>query len=194
MDPTAAAQRAQELLQSVSSAFSGRLGLSSILDIVIVALLLYWLLSLIAGTSAATLVRGILILLTLGFVLSNVFNLTMLQFLLRASIPALIFAIPVLFAPELRRALEQLGRAGSLIPRTTVVSNTRLADTVAAAAQQLSERRFGALLVIERSTPLGDFSASGTAIDALLSTEMLLNIFWPNSPLHDGAVIIHGDR
>ena len=73
---------------------------------------------LIAGTSAATLVRGILILLTLGFVLSNVFNLTMLQFLLRNSIPALIFAIPVLFQPEIRRALEQLGRAGSLIPRT----------------------------------------------------------------------------
>jgi DNA integrity scanning protein DisA with diadenylate cyclase activity len=83
MDQTAAAQRAQELLQSVSSGFSGRFGLSSVLDVVIVALLLYWLLSLIAGTSAATLVRGILILLTLGFVLSTAFNLTMLQFLLR---------------------------------------------------------------------------------------------------------------
>src|SRR3954447_4210215 len=160
MDPTAAAQRAQELLQNVSSAFSGRLGLSSVLDIVIVALLLYWLLSLIAGTSAATLVRGILILLTLGFVLSTAFNLTMLQFLLRASIPALIFVIPVLFAPELRRALEQLGRAGSLLPRSTAISsNTKLAETVAAAAQQLAERRFGALLVIERSTPLGEFAA-----------------------------------
>jgi diadenylate cyclase len=195
MDPTAATQRAQELLQSVSSAFSGRLGLSSVLDIVIVALLLYWLLSLIAGTSAATLVRGILILLTLGFVLSNVFNLTMLQFLLRASIPALIFVIPVLFAPELRRALEQLGRAGSLLPRSTVISsNTKLAETVAAAAQQLAERRFGALLVIERSTPLGEFASSGVTMDALVSTDLLLNIFWPNSPLHDGAVIIHGDR
>jgi uncharacterized protein (TIGR00159 family) len=195
MDPTAATQRAQELLQSVSSAFSGRLGLSSVLDIVIVALLLYWLLSLIAGTSAATLVRGILILLTLGFVLSNVFNLTMLQFLLRASIPALIFVIPVLFAPELRRALEQLGRAGSLLPRSTVISsNTKLAESVAAAAQQLAERRFGALLVIERSTPLGEFAASGVNMDALVSTDLLLNIFWPNSPLHDGAVIIHGDR
>src|SRR6185436_1850132 len=195
MDPTAAAQRAQELLQSVTSAFSGRLGLSSVLDIVIVALLLYWLLSLIAGTSAATLVRGILILLTLGFVLSNLFNLTMLQLLLRASIPALIFVIPVLFAPELRRALEQLGRAGSLLPRTTVTSsNTKLAETVAAAAQQLAERRFGALLVIERSTPLGEFASSGVGMDALLSPELLLNIFWPNSPLHDGAVIIHGDR
>src|SRR5215510_15623484 len=195
MDLNAAIQRALELLLSVTNSFSGRFGISSVLDIIIVALLLYWLLSLIAGTSAATLVRGILILLTLGFVLSNVFNLTMLQFLLRASIPALIFAIPVLFAPELRRALEQLGRAGSLIPRTTVISsNTRLADTVAAAAQQLAERRFGALLVIERSTQLGEYAASGVPMDALLTVELLLNIFWPNSPLHDGAVIIHGDR
>ncbi len=195
MDVNAGIQRVLDLLLSVSSSLSGRFGVSSLLDIIIVALLLYWLLSLIAGTSAATLVRGILTLLALGFFLSNVFNLTMLQFLLRASIPALIFAIPVLFAPELRRALEQLGRAGSLIPRTTVIStNTRLADTVAAASQQLAERRFGALLVIERSTPLGDFSANGVSMDALLSTELLLNIFWPNSPLHDGAVIIHGDR
>jgi uncharacterized protein (TIGR00159 family) len=195
MDLNVPIQRALDMMLSVTSAFSGRFGISSILDVAIVALLLYWLLSLIAGTSAATLVRGILILLTLGFVLSNLFNLTMLQFLLRASIPALIFVIPVLFAPELRRALEQLGRAGSLIPRTTVISsNTKLADTVAAAAQQLAERRFGALLVIERSTPLGEFASSGVTMDALLSSDLLLNIFWPNSPLHDGAVIVHGDR
>src|SRR5260370_10150469 len=95
-------------LQGVGVACASRFGLSAVLDIAIVALVLYWLLSLISGTSAATLVRGILILLTLGFVLSNGFNLTMLQFLLRNSIPALIFAIPVLFQPESRRALDQL--------------------------------------------------------------------------------------
>jgi len=183
------------LLQSIWLSLAGRFGASAILDIAIVALVLYWLLSLISGTSAATLVRGILILLTVGFVLSNVFNLTMLQFLLRNSIPALIFAIPVLFQPEIRRALEQLGRAGSLIPRTTVVSsNSRVAETLARAAQQLAERRFGALLVMERSTPLGEYASKGVAVDALISSELLLNIFWPNSPLHDGAVIIHGDR
>src|SRR5215470_11191283 len=195
MDLNAAIQRALELLLSVTNSFSGRFGISSVLDIIIVALLLYWLLSLIAGTSAATLVRGILILFALGFVLSNVFNLTMLQFLLRNSIPALIFAIPVLFQPEIRRALEQLGRAGSLIPRTSPASpNTRLAETIASAAQQLAERRFGALLIIERSTPLGEYASKGVAMDAVMSSELLLNIFWPNSPLHDGAVIIHGDR
>jgi diadenylate cyclase len=157
MDLAAPVERALSLLQATWLSVVSRFGVSEVLDIVIVSLLLYWLLSLISGTSAATLVRGILILLTLGFVLSNLFNLTMLQFLLRNSIPALIFAIPVLFQPEIRRALEQLGRAGSLIPRTTVVSpNTRLAETIARAAQQLAERRFGALLIVERSTPLGE--------------------------------------
>jgi uncharacterized protein (TIGR00159 family) len=195
MDLGAPIERALSLLQIVWLSVAGRFGLSTILDVAIVALVFYWLLSLISGTSAATLVRGILILLTVAFVLSNVFNLTMLQFLLRNSIPALIFAIPVLFQPEIRRALEQLGRAGSLIPRTTAVSpNTRMAETIAQAAQQLSERRFGALLVIERSTPLGEYASKGVSIDAMLSSELLLNIFWPNSPLHDGAVIIHNDR
>jgi len=195
MDFAAPIERTVALLQSVWYSFPGRISFSAILDIAIVTVLLYWLLSLISGTSAATLVRGILILLTLGFVLSNVFNLTMLQFLLRNSIPAMIIAIPVLFQPEIRRALEQLGRAGSLIPRTTAVSpNTRLAETIARGAQQLAERRFGALLVIERSTPLGEYASKGVAMDALLSSELLLNIFWPNSPLHDGAIIIHGDR
>src|SRR3954452_25536266 len=195
MDLAAPFEQVLAVLQGVWLSVAGRFGFSAILDIAIVALVLYWLLSLISGTSAATLVRGILILLTLGFVLSNVFNLTMLQFLLRNSIPALIFVIPVLFAPEIRRALEQLGRAGALIPRTTAVSpNTRLAEIIARAAQQLAQRRFGALLVIERSTPLGEYASKGVAMDALLSTELLLNIFWPNSPLHDGAVIIHGDR
>src|SRR5204863_4764585 len=188
-------ERAVSLLQATWLSVTSRFGVSEVLDIAIVSVLLYWLLSLISGTSAATLVRGILILLTLGFVLSNLFNLTMLQFLLRNSIPALIFAIPVLFQPEIRRALEQLGRAGSLIPRTTVASpNTRLAETIARAAQQLAERRFGALLVMERSTPLGEYASKGVAMDALLSSELLINIFWPNSPLHDGAIIIHGDR
>jgi uncharacterized protein (TIGR00159 family) len=195
MDIAAPIERALSLLQIIWLSFVGRFGFSAILDIAIVTLLLYWLLSLIAGTSAATLVRGILILLTLGFVLSNVFNLTMLQFLLRNSIPALIFAIPVLFQPEIRRALEQLGRAGSLIPRTTTASpNARLAEMIARGAQQLAERRFGALLIIERSTPLGEYASKGVAMDALISPELMLNIFWPNSPLHDGAVIIHGER
>jgi uncharacterized protein (TIGR00159 family) len=195
MSLSAAAERLFDLLAGLFGSVSGRFGLSTILDVLIVAVVLYWLLTLISGTSAATLVRGILILLTVGFVLSNVFNLTMTGFLLRTSLPALLIAVPILFQPELRRALEQLGRAGSLIPRTTVIStNTRVAEIVARAARQFAERRFGALLVIERATPLGEYAASGVSVDALISVELLMNIFWPNSPLHDGAVIIHGER
>jgi uncharacterized protein (TIGR00159 family) len=195
MSLTAPVERIFDVLSGLFSSISSRFGVSTVLDILIVAVVLYWLLTLISGTSAATLVRGILILLTVGFLLSNVFNLTMTGFLLRTSLPALLIAVPILFQPELRRALEQLGRAGSLIPRTTVIStNTRVAEIVARAARQFAERRFGALMIIERATPLGEYAASGVSVDAMMSVELLMNIFWPNSPLHDGAVIIHGDR
>ncbi len=184
-----------DALLSFFGSILGRFDLRSIVDIAIVAVILYWLLSLISGTSAATLVRGILVLLTVGFILSNLFNLTMLGWLLRNAIPALLVAVPILFAPELRRALEQLGRAGSWIPRNPVTSpTTKIADTVADAAERLAERRWGALIVIERGTPLGEFAETGTAIDGVLSTDLLLNIFYPNTPLHDGAVIVRGDR
>ena len=76
--------------------------------------------------------------------------------------------------------------------RTT--ANARVAEVVARAARQFAERRFGALMIIERATPLGEYAASGVSVDAMMSVELLMNIFWPNSPLHDGAVIIHGDR
>lgn len=186
------------LLGLVNSIVS-RLDLRSLIDVAIVATVLYWLLTLISGTSAATLVRGILLLLTLAVVLSNVLNLTMLQWLLRNSLPALLVGIPVLFAPELRRALEQIGRAGSLIPRTPGAiaagrEHGRAMEAIAEAAQRLSERRWGALIVIERETALGEYARSGIPIDGLVSVDLLLNVFYPSSPLHDGAVIVRGDR
>jgi diadenylate cyclase len=181
----------QAYVQSLVDHFDWR----SAIDILIVTILIYWLLNLISGTTAATLVRGILILLTVGFLLSNLLNLTMLGFLLRNAIPALLVAIPILFAPELRRALEQLGRAGTLFPNRAAISpSARVAETLASAAQALSERRWGALIVLERGTPLGEYAATGVQIDGLLSVDLLLNIFYPNSPLHDGAVILHGER
>lgn len=185
-----------DALTAVLGAFF-RFDLRSAVDVAIVTALLYWLLTLISGTSAATLVRGILILFVVGFALSNLFNLTMLGWLLRSAVPALVLAVPILFAPEMRRALEQLGRAGSLlpIPRSPAVATAAyVADSVAAAARQLAERRWGALIVIERDTALGEYVRSGTQIDGLLSVDLLLNIFYPNSPLHDGAVIVRGGR
>ncbi len=177
------------------SAILPRFELRSIVDIAIVAGLFYWLLTLISGTSAATLVRGLIVLLVFGFVLSNLLNLVMLGWLLRNAIPGMFVAVPVLFAPEIRRALEQLGRAGTWIPRQAVMSPAaRVAETVADAAERLAERRWGALVVVERGTPLGEYAQTGTPIDGVLSVDLLMNIFYPNTPLHDGAVIVRGDR
>ena len=182
-------------METLLATLGSILTLRALVDVAIVTVLLYWLLTLISGTSAATLVRGILILLTLGFALSNLLNLTMLGWLLRNSLPAMLVAVPILFAPELRRALEQLGRAGSLIPRAPAVSPaTRVGEVVATAAQRLADRRWGALIVLERGTALGEYAQSGIKIDGLLSVDLLLNVFYPNSPLHDGAVIVRGDR
>jgi uncharacterized protein (TIGR00159 family) len=172
-----------------------RIDLRAAVDLFIVTLGVYWLLTLISGTTAATLVRGILVLFVFGFLLSNAFQLTVLGWLLRNSIPALLVAVPILFAPELRRALEQVGRAGSLIPRSPVASaSNHVADVVATAARQLAERRWGGLIVIERDTPLGEYASSGVEIDGRISVDLLLNVFYPNSPLHDGAVIVRGER
>jgi diadenylate cyclase len=167
----------------------------SIVDILFVAGIVYFLLSLIQGTTAIMVLRGILTLLVVGTILANVLNLTMLNWLLRNSIPALIVVIPILFQPELRRALEQIGRAGGLLPHSTALTaSAHVVDVVAIAARRLAERRWGALIVLERDTGLNEYVETGVPIDGALSVELLLNIFFPNSPLHDGAVIVRGER
>lgn len=183
------------VLQTLLASLPARPDARALVDIAIVAIIFYWLMTLISGTTAATLVRGIALALIVGFALSNLLNLTMLSWLLRNAVPALVLAVPILFATEIRRALEQLGRARFSFPLgASITPVSRTADVVAGAARQMAERRWGALMVIERGTALGEYAAGGVPIDGLLSEEILLNIFFPNSPLHDGAVIIHGDR
>jgi diadenylate cyclase len=134
-------------------------------------------------------------LLIVGTILAYALNLTMLNWLLRNSIPALIVVIPILFQPELRRALEQIGRAGGLLPHSpTLSASAHVVDVIAIAARRLSERRWGALIVLERDTGLGEYVETGVPIDGALSVELVLNVFFPNSPLHDGAVIVRGER
>lgn len=169
-----------------------------LLDILIVALLLYWLLGVIRGTRAVQLLRGIGIVLTLSVVLSSTLGgLETLTWLLRQITPALILSIPILFQPELRRALESLGR-NDLFSRPFGRSNrSELLETingVARAAQQLSQQGVGALMVLERETMLQEYADRGIVIDARLAVPLLLNIFYPNSPLHDMAVIMRGNR
>ena len=181
-------------LQAVLTTLGG-LDWRSVLDILIVSLIVYWVLTLIQGTTAVMVLRGILVLLVVGWALAYFFNLTMLTWLLRNSIPALIIVMPILFQPELRRALEQVGRAGGLLPHSpALTASAHVVDVVAIAARRLAERRWGALIVLERDTGLGEYVETGVEIDGALSVELLLNIFFPNSPLHDGAVIVRGER
>jgi diadenylate cyclase len=173
-----------------------RLDLRGLADILIVAALIYGLLVMIKETTAVMLVRGLAILILGGALVSNIFNLPVLGWLVRNSIPALLVAIPILFQPELRRALEQIGRAGGLLHPTSVVASnrSRLIDVISVAARRLAERRWGALIVLEHETALGEYAATGVELDALLSVDVLEQIFHPNTRLHDGAAIVRGER
>lgn len=167
------------------------------LDIAVVSLIIYWLLSVAQGTRATLLIRGAIIFLAIGYILATVFKLDTLNWLLAGTWPALIVAIPVIFQPELRRALEQLGHTGQWL--RTPLSNADLVseqaiDEIVRAAGQLARQRYGALLVLERETGLQDYAETGVPVDAVLTRQLLINIFFPNTPLHDGATLVRGDR
>jgi diadenylate cyclase len=173
----------------------------AILDILIVALLFYWLLGVIRGTRAVQLLRGVGILLALAIFVGTVAReqLTTLAWLLTTIItPALIVGVPILFQPELRRALESLGRSSELLSRPlSGLNRSEVLDTIntiARASQQLSQQGVGALIVIERASQLQEYADRGVLLDSRVSTPLLLNIFYPNSPLHDMAVIVRGNR
>ncbi len=171
----------------------------SILDILAVTAIIYWLLWVAQGTRATQLIRGAIIFLALAYFVARSFDLTTLNWVLARVWPALLFAIPVIFQPEIRRALEQLGHTGSWIRGSlTAGSETtdleRTVDEVVRASAQLARLRFGALIVIERETGLQDYADKGVPIDAYVTRQLLVNLFYPNSPLHDAATLIRGDR
>ncbi|HZK66680.1 MAG TPA: diadenylate cyclase CdaA [Chloroflexota bacterium] len=181
-------------LETVFSTLS-RLDASSVLDILIVAAIVYGILTLIEGTTAVALVRGMITVFLLAAVLGSVFDLVVLNWLLRNSIPALLVSIPILFQPELRRAFERMGRTSHLFSRTGPNNEiVRAMEQIAVACRRLSDRKWGALMVLERETALGEYVDTGIEIDGLVSVDFLMSIFYPNSPLHDGAVVIRGDR
>jgi diadenylate cyclase len=128
-------------------------------------------------------------------VLTSLLNLPAFTWLLEASLPALLIAIPVIFAPEIRRALERLGRTNNMFFLSATPDHIEaLIETVCVTAQRLSDRRYGALIVIEREIPLADYKETGVTLDAELTPQLLLQIFHINTPLHDGAAIIEKDR
>lgn len=169
----------------------------SIVDILVVTIIIYWVLWVAQGTRATQVLRGAAILLVFAYVLASSLSLTTLNWVLERLWPALFVAIPVIFQPEIRRALEQIGHTGAWlrqIPATDAAVTERMVDEVVRAAAQLARLRFGALMVIERETGLQDYADRGVPIDAYLTRQLLINIFYPNSPLHDAAVLIRGDR
>jgi diadenylate cyclase len=172
----------------------------AIVDVLSVTLIIYGLLMLIQGTRADQILIGIAVLIGLS-VLVRILQLEVLGWLLQLALPALLVAIPIIFQPELRRLLEQLGRTSTIIQRPLTVlgtsqshSATRTIDQICEATIRLSERRYGGLIAIERETGLNDIIARGEQLDAQVNASLLLNIFFTNAPLHDGAVIIRGDR
>jgi diadenylate cyclase len=171
-----------------------RLGLRDAIDILLVAGVFFALLHLIKGTQAVQLLRGVIILVFVAVLLSSVFRPVAFSWLIGNAIPALLIAIPVIFQPELRKALERLGRAGGLIDRPLrEAAANRVISQVARACRLLAERRHGALIILERNTGLQDYVDTGVEVDAQVSAELLMTIFFPNTALHDGAVIIRED-
>lgn len=165
-------------------------------DILLVAFIFFWFLYLVRGTRAVPLLRGVIFLIIVVTLLSSLTRLRAFGWLTQRALPALLVAIPVVFQQELRRALERVGRAGTLFGRGTG-SHAALEQALAAIAQAcriLSERRQGALIVLERETGLQEFVDSGVLLEAALTSDLLVTIFDPHTMLHDGAVIVRRGR
>jgi len=172
-----------------------QLDVRAVIDILLVALIFWGLLRLIQGTQAVQLMRGVILVVLVAALLTSIFRLTAFSWLMTKALPALLLAIPVIFQPELRRALERLGRAGAfpnLQAQEPVIK--QVIDGVVVASGLLAERRHGALIVLERDTGLEEYVDTGVRLDAVLSPELLLTLFYPSTALHDGAVIIRGGK
>lgn len=169
--------------------------ITDILDILIVAFLLYQVLMLTRQTRASAVLKGFLLLIAASWV-SDLFGLTALNWVLMSVLNNGAVVLVILFQPELRKALEQIGR-GALIESTRLDSdaaNKRTVEEIVQCLMNLSRRRVGALIVFEQKIGLKDIMEGGTRVDAAISGPLLENIFEPNTPLHDGAVVIQGDR
>ncbi|MFE4708573.1 diadenylate cyclase CdaA [Peribacillus simplex] len=165
------------------------------IDILLVWFVIYKLLTIIRGTKAIQLLKGIFVIVIVKS-LSNLFGFNTLGWLMAQVMNWGVLAILVIFQPELRRALEQLGR-GKLFARGTVPEENqqeRLVEEILKASTYMAKRRIGALITIEKGTELGDYVETGIPLKSYISSELLINIFIPNTPLHDGAVILQNNQ
>lgn len=169
--------------------------ITEVIDILIVSFVIYKLFTLIRGTRAIQLLKGILIVVA-GWLLGITFGLNTLSWLMSQAMTYGVLGVMIIFQPELRRALEQLGR-GTFFSRSSTADEEKIGvvlDETVKAIQYMAKRRIGALIVFERETGLNDYIETGTSIDGKLTSELMINIFIPNTPLHDGAVIVRKDK
>jgi diadenylate cyclase len=169
--------------------------ITSIIDILIIWYVFYLVLTVIKGTKAVQLIKGIFFII-IGQALSNFFDLTTTTQLFDMVLQWGFLAVIVIFQPELRRALEQLGR-GSLFRSSSgneASEYEKLRQDMVTAVRYMAKRRIGALIVLEKETGLKDYIETGVPLYSEISSQLLINIFIPNTPLHDGAMIIQGDK
>lgn len=171
-----------------------RPSLVDFIDILIIAFLIYQLITITRQTRAIQVIKGLAVIIVASYV-SELIGLTTLNWLLRSILNNGMIVLLILFQPELKRVLEQLGRSTKLDRSGSLDDESeRVVEEITQCLLRLSKRRVGALIVFEQSTGLKDVQETGTAIDACISAPLLENIFEPNTPLHDGAVIIQGSR
>jgi diadenylate cyclase len=167
-----------------------------VLDILVVAFLAYRLLVLIRGTRAVQLIAGLSVLVFVGL-MARVLRLQLTYYIFSNLAPALLIGVVILFQPELRRALDRVGRVGFLgrpLAHYSLPLMARVIDEVTKGATALSKKRIGALIVFERTVGLENYALTGVRLNAEVSSEFIQSIFYPRSPLHDGAAIIRGNQ
>ena len=171
-------------------------GIGDIIDILVIAFIVYRMLSVVRRTSAGSVIKGIVLLVVI-ISISSVLQLSVLNYLIEQAVKMGIIILVILFQPELRRLLEQFGSSNFRLfsRRKAGASDTaEIIDIVVAACCEMSKTKTGALIVFERGIGLNDYAATGTVMGSHVSTELLLQIFYPNTPLHDGAVLLRGAR
>lgn len=169
--------------------------LKNIVDVLLVWFVFYKLITIIKGTKAVQLLKGIFVILFARFI-TEYLGLDTLKWMLDQVLMFGFLAIIILFQPEIRRALEQLGR-GRLFARSAMQEEEerdRLIDAFTKSVSYMAKRRIGALISIERETGLSEYIETGTPLNSIVTSELLINIFIPNTPLHDGAVILQKNR
>ena len=170
------------------------LTITGILDILLVAILIFIGSFVIRGTTAMPMLRGIVVLVIILGIISSLVSFVAFSWVLRNILTATAIAIPIIFQPELRRVLERLGRARFNFGQTALSEREQIIDAICQATDRLSDRRHGALIVLERGDNLDEFISTGVTLDSTLTPQLLLTIFWPKTELHDGAVILRGNR